>query len=178
MNSFDAPLEEALALLQRAQTIFADWRGGNSTKEAAHSSLGEILSQLEMSRAIWMECARQDMSRLSVSNERLLLSFCEFVKGVDSNKDYGINLLAHVQEEAILSLDAALELAARDQEEVVALLASCRCLLGVKYALLETARLKATVENESANSNTIEELKKRGAVVKIMQSRMDRTEGV
>jgi hypothetical protein len=118
------------------------------------------------------------MSRLSVSNERLLLSFCEFVKGVDSNKDYGINLLAHVQEDAILSLDAARELAARDQEEVVALLASCRCLLGVKYALLETARLKATVENESANSNAIEELKKRGAVVKIMQSRMDGTEGV
>jgi hypothetical protein len=44
--------------------------------------------------------------------------------------------------------------------------------------LLETARLKATVENESANSNAIEELKKRGAVVKIMQSRMDGTEGV
>lgn len=174
MNSFDSPLEEANALLQRAQTSFAEWRSGNSTQIAAAQAMGALSAQLEMSRAILMEKARQDISRLSVSNERALLSFCEFVKGVDNHKDYGINLLAHVQEAANASLDAALELAARDQEEVISLLATCRCLLGVKGALLEIATLKATVENETGNNALIEELKKRSAVVTIMQSRMDR----
>lgn len=175
MNLFDAPLDEAAALLLRAQTIYAAFCSGDSTKEAALASLSAVTTQLEMSRAIWMEGFRQDLGRLSVSSERQLLSFCELVKGVDNSKDFGINLLAHVQEEALTSLDQAMELAAREREEVVSLLTNCRILLAVKLALLETAIIKAMLEDETANASLIEELKKRCAVVTIFQSRMSKT---
>jgi hypothetical protein len=106
MNAFDDPIEETQASLSIAQGAFKQWQAGEIEPVscfAAHFS--QAASQLEVTRAIWMETARQGVSRLSTRTERELLNFCELVKGIDNQKDYGVSLLEHVLRDALSSLD-------------------------------------------------------------------------
>ncbi len=174
MNAFDDPSEETQSNLALAQNTFKQWRAGELDKITALQRLAAAASQLEVTRAIWMETARQGVSRLSTRTERELLNFCELVKGIDNQKDYGVSLLDHVQKDALSSLEAGLALSKGQEREepVAAVLQSCNFVLGIKAALLETLCIKTTIEASAAAEILVEELKKRLAVIKTLQARL------
>jgi len=175
MNAFDDPSEETHASLSLAQTTFKQWQAGELDKVTALQRLAAAASQLEVTRAIWMETARQGVSRLSTRTERELLNFCELVKGIDNQKDYGVSLLDHVQRDALSSLEAGLTLSkGQEREEPVAsVLQSCNFVLAIKAALLESLCFKISIEDDNSHTlNQVEELKKRLAVVKTLQNRI------
>lgn len=174
MNAFDDPIEETQASLSIAKEAFKQWQAGESEPAVALQRITQAASQLEVTRAIWMETARQGVSRLTTRTERELLNFCELVKGIDNQKDYGVSLLEHVLRDALLSLDAGLALAqSHDGEDTVSsVLDSCTIVLAIKSALLETLSLKATIEANGQPTSQVEELKKRHAVVTSLQERL------
>jgi hypothetical protein len=173
MNAFDDPIEETQASLSIAQEAFRQWQAGEIEPVIAAQRLSQAASQLEVTRAIWMETARQGVSRLSTRTERELLNFCELVKGIDNQKDYGVSLLEHVLRDALVSLEAGLALKGHEGEDTVSsVIDSCSIVLAIKSALLETLSLKATIEANGQSTSQVEELKKRHAVVKSLQERL------
>ncbi|GEM_PF-719565 len=174
MNAFDDPSEETQLSLGLAQTSFSQWRAGELDKVTALQRLGSATSALEVTRAIWMETARQGVSRLTTRTERELLNFCELVKGIDNQKDYGVSLLDHVQKDALLSLEAGLALSQGPEREepVASVLQSCGFVLAIKAALVEILCLKNTIEAGARADTHLEELKKRLAVIETLQKRL------
>ncbi|CAN5237572.1 hypothetical protein BH11CYA1_BH11CYA1_42390 [soil metagenome] len=174
MNAFDDPIEETQASLSIAQEAFKQWQAGVIEPAVAMQRFSQAASQLEVTRAIWMETARQGVSRLSTREERELLNFCELVKAIDNQKDYGVSLLEHVLRDALSSLEAGLALTnGHDGEETVrSVIDSCSIVLAIKSALLETLSLKATIEANGQSTSQVEELKKRLAVVQSLQDRL------
>ncbi|MBP6744199.1 hypothetical protein KA344_03155 [bacterium] len=174
MNAFDDPIEETQASLSIAQGAFKQWQAGEIEPVVALLRISQAASQLEVTRAIWMETARQGVSRLSTRSERELLNFCELVKGIDNQKDYGVSLLEHVLRDALSSLESGLALSNghEGEETVSSVLDSCTIVLAIKSALLETLSLKATIEANGQPTSQVEELKKRHAVVTSLQERL------
>ena len=174
MNAFDDPIEETQASLSIAEEAFKQWQAGSIEPSVAVQRITQAASQIEVTRAIWMETARQAVSRLSTSQERELLNFCELVKGIDNQKDYGVSLLEHVLRDALTSLEAGLALSSGQdgEESVSSVIDSCSIVLAIKSALLETLALKATIEANGQPTSQVEELKKRHVVVKSLQDRL------
>jgi hypothetical protein len=175
MNAFDDPIEETEMSISLARNSFNAWKAGDLEQVTALQRIGQATGNLEVARAIWMETARQGISRLSTRLERELLNFCELVKGIDNQKDYGVSLLEHVQRDALSSLEAGLTLAdGQDREEAVSVvISSCANVLAIKSALLETRALKATIEANGETTAYVEELKKRLAVIATLLSRLN-----
>lgn len=174
MNAFDDPIEETEMSVALARNSFNAWQAGDLEQVTALQRVGQAMGNLETARAIWMETARQGISRLSTRMERELLNFCELVKGIDNQKDYGVSLLEHVQRDAISSLEAGLSRADGQREEAVrVVMSSCANVLAIKSALLETRALKATIEANGESTPYVEELKKRLAVIASLLARLN-----